>query len=237
MTAFLSQLAGMALGRSTPSAAHVVLPPRFALPALPPVLEEWPPDGDPAVAADDLPSTAGHPLQFPRREANHQDDAPPGRVPESKPAPAVRQEIAPHPARSDTEVPQQRHPHAAAPTARDMPRPSRRDGLAIPRHAASKAVATARSEAAAAPEIVVLPVTSPVAPMLRRDPLPLSDAALASRVCTLRETPPVVHVTIDCIDVRAPEVSKPAAPLKPARRQPAISLADYLRNGTHGGRA
>ena len=42
---------------------------------------------------------------------------------------------------------------------------------------------------------------------------------------------PIVHVTIDRIDVRAPAPAQaPRAPAKP-RPAPSTSLADYLRRG------
>jgi len=139
------------------------------------------------------------------------------RVPEATAAPAAGREVAtPALPRPSTDIPQQ-HPHAARPVRSNMPRSSRRG-------------------AAAVPAFVVSPAVPPVAPMPSRDTPPLSDAALATRVGTEREAPPVVHVTIDRIDVRAPDLSKPDAPSKPPRRHPAISLSDYLR-GRSGSRA
>jgi len=58
---------------------------------------------------------------------------------------------------------------------------------------------------------------------------PLSAAAVASRAGIERDARPVVHVTIDRIDVRAPrDAEKPEAAPKRAKVQPQISLADYL---------
>jgi len=58
---------------------------------------------------------------------------------------------------------------------------------------------------------------------------PLSATALAGRALAPTAPPPVVHVTIDRIDVRAP-----AAPARPSAaprraRAPSVSLGDYLR--------
>lgn len=66
---------------------------------------------------------------------------------------------------------------------------------------------------------------------------PLSEAAVATRPRAVRPQPPVVHVTIDRIDVRAP--SSPRAAQQPSRKpvQPSVSLSDYLRGSGHGGRA
>lgn len=207
MSAFITQLAGMALGHGTPGDAHVMLPPRFAPP--PSGQAEWPSGDDPAAAAADQESSPPRqPLQSGRRETGRADDAPPVRLPEL---------TAPHLPRAGMEGSQQQ-PHAVTPARSEMPvRPPPRD-------------------AAGASAIVVLAAAPQVTSMSRRDPPPLSDAALASRV-SRPEAAPVVHVTIDRIDVRAPDLSKPAAPSKPARRRPAISLADYLRNSRSGSRA
>jgi hypothetical protein len=62
-------------------------------------------------------------------------------------------------------------------------------------------------------------------------PAPLSSAAVATRAAQQTNHRPVIHVTIDRIDVRAP-ASPPAA--LPARRRtaaPRTSLSEYLRGG------
>lgn len=268
MTAFLTQLAAIALGRATPGDAHVVLPPRFAPPAAAlahPRQTGWPPD-EPAPGHR-APSTPSHPPRFGHRVADHNDDARPVFSPESKAPSVVRQEtIAPHRPLPDSDVPQ-RNPPAPEPAPSNMLPPSSHDEVARPTSPAAKPVASERrpasaqaivglpvappvasmsrrdpaplrapDDAAPAQEIVGLHVAPPVAPS-RRDPPPLSDAAMASRMSSPPKAPPVVHITIDRIDVRAPDVSRPAAPSNPARRQPAISLADYLRNSTRGSRA
>jgi hypothetical protein len=226
MSAFLTQLAGMALGHGTPGAAHVMLPPRFAPPPSAQFGQaEWLSADDPAAAADQEPSPPQQPLQSGRRETGHVDDAHPVRLPESTRS---------HLPRASTEGSQQQ-PHALTSAGSDRARSSRREGMAMARKATETPVRQPPRDAAAAPAIVVLPATPRVASMRRRDPPPLSNAALATRV-SRPEAPPVVHVTIDRIDVRAPDLSRPATP-KPARRQPAISLADYLRNSSRGSRA
>lgn len=207
MSAFITQLAGMALGHGTLGAAHVVLPPRFAPPPSAQFGQaEWPSGDDPAAAAADQESSPPRQqLQSGRRETGHADDAPPVRLPES---------TAPHHPRAAMEG-SQRQPYAVTLAHRETPvRPPPHD--------------------AAASAIVVLAAAPQVTSMSRRDPPPLSDAALASRV-SRPEAAPVVHVTIDRIDVRAPDLFSPATP-KPARRPPAISLADYLRNSSRESR-
>jgi hypothetical protein len=63
---------------------------------------------------------------------------------------------------------------------------------------------------------------------------PLSQAAVTGRVAADQQARPVIHVTIDRIEVRAPApASKPATIGRP-RPQSTVSLADYLREG--GGR-
>jgi hypothetical protein len=78
----------------------------------------------------------------------------------------------------------------------------------------------------------------PTRPVARRQPLPqtamvsapLSAAAVAERKVTQINPRPVIHVTIDRIEVRAPAGTRPAA--RPARTRetaPTLSLRDYLR--------
>jgi hypothetical protein len=62
---------------------------------------------------------------------------------------------------------------------------------------------------------------------------PLSAATIAGRLDDARRAEPVIHVTIDRIEVRAPAPSRPA-PAPAARRAPAepsMSLADFLAAG------
>lgn len=63
---------------------------------------------------------------------------------------------------------------------------------------------------------------------------PLSPAVVAGRVMAVREQAPVIHVTIDRLDVRAPARAEPAR--QRPRPQPTVSLSDYLREGSSGGR-
>ena len=63
---------------------------------------------------------------------------------------------------------------------------------------------------------------------------PLSPAVVAGRAMAVREQAPVIHVTIDRLDVRAPARAEPAR--QRPRPQPTVSLSDYLREGSSGGR-
>jgi len=75
----------------------------------------------------------------------------------------------------------------------------------------------------------------PIAPTTRQ---PLSDAVLAARHA-IEPSRPVVHVTIDRIDVRAPSTAaREAATPRPRQTASSVSLGDYLRqrSGASGGR-
>lgn len=65
---------------------------------------------------------------------------------------------------------------------------------------------------------------------------PLGQTVLASQAQRRRETPPVIKVTIDRIDIRSPEPPRAARAVKPAPK-PSVSLSDYLRRPGSGGRA
>ena len=66
----------------------------------------------------------------------------------------------------------------------------------------------------------------------RRAPFaPLSEAAVAGRAEDSRRAEPVIHVTIDRIDVRAPAPAPPAQPARRASAEPSVSLADFLSAG------
>ncbi|WP_441237656.1 hypothetical protein [Bradyrhizobium sp. 930_D9_N1_4] len=65
---------------------------------------------------------------------------------------------------------------------------------------------------------------------------PLGEAVLADQAQRRRETPPVIKVTIDRIDIRSPEPPRAAPTVKPAPK-PSVSLSDYLRRPGSGGRA
>ena len=60
---------------------------------------------------------------------------------------------------------------------------------------------------------------------------PMSEPALAARATHTPPAPPVVHVTIDRIEVRAPATLPRAASAPRARpASPSVTLADYLRH-------
>src|SRR5207247_1975834 len=103
-----------------------------------------------------------------------------------------------------------RHEHAPA---GDLPTPP--GGSSIPRSVAL----------APAPRVgeAVRPVLPPSAPPGRDARVaPLSDAAVASRVHPSRDEGPVIHVTIDRIDVRAPAAATPRPARQRERAEPAV---------------
>jgi hypothetical protein len=58
---------------------------------------------------------------------------------------------------------------------------------------------------------------------------PLNPVVVASMRVPRQEAPPIIEVTIDRIDIRAPAADKPTAQSPRKRRDPALALGDYLR--------
>lgn len=80
------------------------------------------------------------------------------------------------------------------------------------------------------------PAAALPAPRLAPTPGPLSAAALAQRPLAA-PAPPVIHVTIDRLDVRLPTPAPaPAAVAAPRRAAATLPLADYLRQRRGGAR-
>lgn len=124
-------------------------------------------------------------------------------------------------------------------TPRELPRPLAGPLSARPAEAKSELSEpgpAARLVRGPRPDAVLQPITA-VAPSAKAQFAPLSPTAVAARSTHERHARPVVHVTIDRIEVRAS--SPPQAP-PPARRRataPRVSLSEYLRAGArrHGG--
>ena len=74
-------------------------------------------------------------------------------------------------------------------------------------------------------------------PPANRPKAPLSEAVLAAR--PIATPAPVIHVTIDRLEVRAPAAARPAVsePTPRRRPQPRVSLSDFLRGGGEGGQS
>jgi len=90
------------------------------------------------------------------------------------------------------------------------------------------------------PASAALPQAIDSLPQSRRAPLAPATSPLSSQrasmlgAFTARAQPavaPVVHLHIDRIEVRAPVAPPKAAPARPARALPSVSLTDYLRKG------
>ena len=80
-------------------------------------------------------------------------------------------------------------------------------------------------------------LTHPIAQVTQAT-APLSPAAVAERRATSSRVPAVVHVTIDRIEVRAPQAARPAARAPRARASAAtVSLTEYLRGPRNQGGA
>ncbi|MGO4438249.1 hypothetical protein [Rhizobium sp. RAF56] len=63
---------------------------------------------------------------------------------------------------------------------------------------------------------------------------PISDTAMAGRISARNQESPIVHVTIDRLEVRSAPSPKPAVEQRRERPQPAVSLSDYLRGNGSG---
>lgn len=66
-------------------------------------------------------------------------------------------------------------------------------------------------------------------------PAPLSPAALAERTATHTTPRPIVHVTIDRIEVRVPAARTATRGSRGRTPTPTVSLTDYLRGPRNGG--
>lgn len=214
MNSFLANLAGLALGVSQPGAARLAQPPRFG-----------------GGIASDIGLEAGAVVQAIAGSAAAMPA--PDRAPKGQPANSVVQSYEPVqpaprvPFRSDEElvrgsasgwgqvVPADIAEQSAAGR---LPTPAMRASLKPPKPLERRA-------AAEAPRTVV-PLT-PTSPTPARS-APISQAALASRVTAMREPRPVVTITIDRIEVRAPREALPQPALRRPKPEPSQSLADYL---------
>ena len=220
---FLDHLAGMALGVKPASAARPSLPAIFAAPSfaigtqqgLEAVEQSRPPS---AKVARDLP---GPERRAPRIEApvapvQERQQQQPEEVP---PGPSSPRLSPPPP---EPRAPETRTPEIPAASARGRsPVHASHDHVPAARQAAPK------SEPPPAPRMLF---EAPTERAVTRA-APLSDAVIAGRPSAVREQGPVIHVTIDRLDVRAAAPAKaPVTPQRP-RPQPAVSLSDYLRGG------
>jgi hypothetical protein len=215
--------------------------------------EGW---GEAGPTASTAPAAARPPIGAPPRSDRGSDrGAPvPGKPPLlpaseafARPVAAATERRARRPAAEATEraaLPPQHVGHA--------PSPRRRPGPAEPTPIKSFEVSTdsqTRSPVVAPPAPEALPRSRETGPVRvasvqapRRQPprsaagptpsAPLSDGAVAGRAETHRPPAPVIHVTIDRIDVRAPAPPRPAPPARRAPAEPSLSLSDFLAAGS-----
>ena len=222
MTPFLQHLAGMALGKPT---ARVSLPPRFA-------------SSSEVMALDEQEhTTRSHPreLSQPPTAGDIGDHVADGAEPAGAEAPRQR-------------VSEGRSP--LMPAVPPTPLASVVEGHGRPDGSPVRAPTPPRDSQIPTPVVVsrrpllgaAVPAVVPPAAAVGRDarvaPPPLSDVAVASRVRARDQGgAPVVHVTIDRIDVRAPAAATPRPARQRERAEPAVSLAEYLRGAEPAGRA
>ncbi len=237
MSAFLNHLAGRALGAPSAGSAQPALPPRFAILR---GAENGFAESEAVAAAPRVRSEAP---QRPTRPAAQ--------------AAALGQPVATPPGRSaagaaDAEAVRAVPPGEAVPpgTGASAATAASAEGpLLMPtggRQARIAAQATAKATAAAfgpvaqpeppveqPPRAAKPALAVPAGPMEVQRPAPwqaaqpLTEAAVAGRAQS-RPPAPIVHVTIDRIDLRAPAEPKPAAPERRPRPQPSVSLSEYL---------
>lgn len=232
MTGFLDRLAALALGEVPQGAARVALPPRFL--QRPPEAGEAP--GVPRVESSEGPpasqrATAGAGVAAPppwsSPESPSQEGVDPAAPLAAAPATRAERRDATSPTRPAAHPAGERDPVHRAPrlpeTSPWIEDPSAPQSPTVPYVRAAASVAAPMP--APTPGVVT---SGPVRP-----PAPLSAAALAARSAMPVREAPVVHITIDRIDIRAPAAPTPAA--TPPRRKapsPSTSLADFLRG--HG---
>jgi hypothetical protein len=225
MSGFLANLAALASGTPQPGAARLALPARFAASdAVQPVVEEVATTTQAADMQPDVPSTG--------TRVTGGDTPLPGHRTR---LPSVEQVTRPA---ADPLSPQQQtsrpssERRAVAETPARRPAPSGHDLSARTDASAEQSVSMPplhpREDQSAQPAASLqraLPARAPVT-----HPAPLSEAAVAGRTTADRGMRPIVHVTIDRIDVRAPREASKAGPA-PRRAKPesSVSLADYLK--------
>ena len=232
---FLHHLAGMALGAKPASAARPTLPSRFAASPFAgtsqglEVIDQATPT-IPALPA--RPEVAGSPLPL------AMPPAPSERKEAASPA-AARSQRPPPPAEPQAAPSQSLRPDAGSPPPSPLPSivnvverrsPSEKSSAVIGKPAERSQPVPAAQQPPAPLHLEIQ--TLPEAPVTRA--APLSPAVVAGRAMAVREQAPVIHVTIDRLDVRAPARARARAG-RGARPQPAVSLSDYLRDGAWEG--
>ena len=220
MSDFLSNLAGLALGQPPAGAARLSLPPRFS-------------GGDHTDIDSSLeqietaPSRPASPplAAEPSRQADVQREMPATPIVETVPVPASpsREKSAPQ-----TLLPMTRQTEPPQSFERELPDRRSSPPSTVEHAQALRATTEMAAPAQPAPPVLAETIVRHIRNDLPSRPAPLTEAAVANRAVVEREPRPVVNVTIDRIEVRAPrEMSQSQTPRR-SRPQPSVSLADYL---------
>lgn len=237
---FLARLAGLARGVAPAGAARVSLPPRFAV-AGPMAGQAFGEIIDEGRASPVAPVS-----RQPSSDAVGRIETPPtsGRSwgpEERRDEPGVSMGSRPIPPPSQLAPTQ----HETRPSETGRPVPAARSLDAG--RSSQPATAPIRSDVSTAPQFHPLTIPAKSVPSVNASVdtagqraavtvAPLSAAVVAARPRPSREERPVIHVTIDRLDVRAPAVApKAAAERRKPRPLPSQSLADYLRGDAGGG--
>lgn len=241
MTSFLNNLAGLARGETPAGAARLSLPSRFAGPAAPVSVETEefgakPDDATPSAPATPLATSP----QTPGAIWARADEAPtrPAARAEAADLPQIREPLA-TPRAAALRVPQTQEAGPMLPSDPSPFEPRLSHPVQMQRLDPTAAEVGRQTVITRALEQnpLIPPPASPIAGLEGR-PMPMSEAAMAGRDGLHPPERPVVHVTIDRLEVRAqaPQKPTPEEGRRP-RPEPTVSLADYLSANGSGGRA
>lgn len=246
MTGFINRLISTALGDGGPGAAHVVLSPRFTPLAAATIMTQPRDEPFEREARSESPQIEqpAHAPRPPRREHG---------IPDRKSATDIERTRI-----ETTGMPSviPSSPLISLPQDQSVSRESAPSPDISPSHHVSSHAVAARLTPSA-PEIPVAPnraaaanlfdapaATAPVLPVVAMPPAPpretraapLSATVMSNRISTARDDRPVIEVTIDRIEVRAPPADKPGPSARRQRPEPTVSLSEYLRRDVPGGR-
>lgn len=231
---FLAHLAGLARGVKPAGAARLSLPSRFAdagATAAPfgEISEETrAPRAAPSVRPTQDDTTQGIETTTTSLRAWGPEER------RDEPAITMGDRFVPPPRRAAPRPDGPSAPVAVAPAAPLHPRSPVSD--ASPAEGQAQARVPSLSQPLAAQhEPLIQPLSHLPARHLAPAAPPLSEAAVAGRTRPARDERPVIHVTIDRLDVRAPVAPKAPAERRRPRSLSSQSLADYLRGGAGGG--
>jgi hypothetical protein len=237
---FLADLAGMARGVKPAGAARISLPSRFA--------EANPPVGETFGEITDASPTAPA-IRQPSSDTMRSNESTPTSIRPWGPKERQDEPAVAIPSRSIPPASQSLPTQGAARTTSGAVEPAPAPARRLPQGVRGERPADipVRPEAGVPPssrplrrsaEATLPAVRSPTEGRQRAPATatPLSDVAVAGRAHAPREERPVIHVTIDRLEVRAPAVPKAAVERPKSRPLPSQSLADYLRGDAGGGR-